>query len=91
MTEYPVVKSKEEEFGVLVVGRRNGEDGVKRCSINVGILSDNGDQWRRRYPEMWCVWPCISTGRRREEREGRGSSKCRYRSSPVSDSLCRCG
>ena len=50
-----------------------------------------GDQWRRRYPEMWCVWPCISTGKRREAIEGRGSSKCPYRNSPVSDSLCRCG
>ena len=47
------MRSKEEEFGVLVVesdgagskereDARNGEDGVKRCSINVGILSDNG-------------------------------------------------
>ena len=51
------------------------------------FLVITGDQWRRRYPEMWCVVPCISTGRRREEREGRGSSKCPYRSSPESDSL----
>ena len=47
------MRSKEEEFGVLVVesdgagskereDARNGEDGVKRCSINGGILSDNG-------------------------------------------------
>ena len=61
MTEYPahpvdlgwyVVRSKEKEFGVLVVesdgasskereNSRNGEDGIKGCSINVGVLSDN--------------------------------------------------
>ena len=46
------MRSKEEEFGVLVVesdgagGKEredacNGEDRVKRCSINVGVLSDN--------------------------------------------------
>ena len=46
------MRSKEEEFGVLVVesdgagskereDARNSEDGVKRCAINVGILSDN--------------------------------------------------
>ena len=45
------MRSKEEEFGVLVVesdgaGSKeredacNSEDGVKRCSINVGILSE---------------------------------------------------
>jgi len=46
------VRSKEEEFGVLVVesdragGKErenscNGEDCVKRCSVKVGTLSDN--------------------------------------------------
>ena len=47
------MRSKEKEFGVLVVesdgasskereNSRNGEDGIKGCSINVGVLSDNG-------------------------------------------------
>ena len=47
------MRGKEKEFGVLVVesygasskereDARNGEDGVKGCSINVGILNDNG-------------------------------------------------
>ena len=46
------MRSKEKEFGVLVVesdgarskereNSRNGEDGIKGCSINVGVLSDN--------------------------------------------------
>ena len=46
------MRSKEEEFGVLIVesdragGKErkdacNSEDCVKRCSINVGTLSDN--------------------------------------------------
>ena len=46
------MRSEEEEFGVLVVesdgaGSKeredacNGEDCVKRCSINMGILSEN--------------------------------------------------
>ena len=38
---------------------------------------------------MWYVWPCISTGKQREAIEGRESSKCPYRNSPVSDSRCR--
>jgi len=47
-----IARSKEEEFGILIVetdraggkegeNSRNGEDGVKRCSVKVGTLSDN--------------------------------------------------
>ena len=46
------MRSKKEEFGVLIVetdragGKEgenscNGEDGVKRCSVKMGTLSDN--------------------------------------------------
>ena len=45
------MRSKEKKFGVLIVesdgasskereNSRNGEDGIKGCSINVGVLSD---------------------------------------------------
>ena len=57
----------------------------------VRIKGRAGDQFKRRYPEMWCVRPCISTGRRREVIEGKKSSKCPYRSSSVSNSRCKCG
>ena len=46
------MRSQEEKFGVLIVesdgasnkereNSRHSKDGIKGCSINVGVLSDN--------------------------------------------------
>ena len=46
------MRSKEKKFGVLIVesdgasskereNSRHSKDGIKGCSINVGVLSDN--------------------------------------------------